>query len=206
MDNTRTNILKATDEQLLAAYLGGDRGAFADLVRRHEQELYRFLRRFTGDAAAAEDVFQEAFLQVHQSARSFDPSKSFRPWLFTIAANKARDLLRSRARRRTVSTDAPMDREGVTTLLSSMPCLDAGPADRAQTAEIERRVTAVVEGLPATHREVLLLAYFHQFPYRQIGQVLNLPLGTVKSRLHVAVRAFSTAWNKANKPSEFERN
>ena len=86
------------DEALLRRYLDGDRSAFATLVRRYERELFHFLIRFLGDRAAAEDTFQEAFLQVHESAKTFDLSRRFRPWLFTIAANKGRDLLRSRSR------------------------------------------------------------------------------------------------------------
>ena len=90
-----------TDEQLLAEYRAGDKTKFAVLVMRYQRELYHFLVRFLGDRAAAEDVFQETFLQVHQSAEQFDLSRRFRPWLFTIAANKARDLIRSQARRPT---------------------------------------------------------------------------------------------------------
>src|ERR1041384_3626079 len=90
-----------TDEALLTAYRQGDKEAFAELVERYERELFHFLIRFLGDRAAAEDVFQESFLQVHQSPGQFDPSRRFRPWLFTIAANKARDLMRSQARRPT---------------------------------------------------------------------------------------------------------
>src|SRR5690348_13589345 len=90
-----------SDEQLIAAYRGGDRASFNELVGRYQRELFHFLVRFLGDRAAAEDVFQEAFLQVHQSADQFDASRRFRPWLFTIAANKARDLMRSNARRPT---------------------------------------------------------------------------------------------------------
>src|SRR5688572_28735369 len=89
------------DEQLLADYRHGDKNAFAELVGRYQRELYHFLVRFLGNRAAAEDVFQETFLQVHQSAEQFDPQRRFRPWLFTIAANKARDLIRSQARRPT---------------------------------------------------------------------------------------------------------
>src|SRR3954471_16738281 len=73
--------------------------SFSQLVERYQRELFHFLVRFLGDRAAAEDVFQETFLQVHQSAEQFDPQRRFRPWLFTIAANKARDLIRSQARR-----------------------------------------------------------------------------------------------------------
>jgi hypothetical protein len=84
-----------TDEDLLSAYRLGDRTSFATLVERYQRELFHFLVRFLGDRAAAEDIFQEAFLQVHQSADQFDPQRRFRPWLFTIAANKARDLMSS---------------------------------------------------------------------------------------------------------------
>src|SRR4051812_5021886 len=90
-----------TDEQLLSAYRSGDKASFSNLVTRYQRELFHFLIRFLGDRAAAEDVFQEAFLQVHQSADQFDLQRRFRPWLFTIAANKARDLMRSQARRPT---------------------------------------------------------------------------------------------------------
>src|SRR5215212_8073430 len=90
-----------SDEQLLDSYRHGNKAGFTQLVERYQRELFHFLVRFLGDRAAAEDVFQESFLQVHQSAAQFDPSRRFRPWLFTIAANKARDLMRSQARRPT---------------------------------------------------------------------------------------------------------
>ena len=86
---------EVSDEQLLVAYRHGDRASFSRLVQRYQRELFHFLVRFTGDRAAAEDIFQETFLQVHQSAEQFDPQRRFRPWLFTIAANKARDLHRA---------------------------------------------------------------------------------------------------------------
>src|SRR5690349_19532969 len=99
--STRRTTNGVSDEQLLAEYRAGDKSSFSKLVSRYERELYHFLVRFIGDRAAAEDVFQETFLQVHQSADQFDPQRRFRPWLFTIAANKARDLMRSQARRPT---------------------------------------------------------------------------------------------------------
>src|SRR5687767_1867057 len=95
-----------SDEELFDAYRRGDRSCFAELVERYRRELFHFLVRFLGDRATAEDVFQEAFLQVHQSAAQFDASRSLRPWLFTIAANKARDRYRSQARRPTVPLEA----------------------------------------------------------------------------------------------------
>jgi len=100
-------LSKRTDEQLLEDYRGGDAEAFRLLISRHHDDLLRFLIRLTGDRQAADDVFQEAFLQVHISADSFDPTRRFKPWLFTIAANKARDLLRKRVRRQESISQPP---------------------------------------------------------------------------------------------------
>ena len=205
-ESTSNPVPLATDEQLLAAYVDGDASAFALLVHRHERDLSRFLKRFCGDESAAEDVFQEAFLQVHQSAAKFDTAKRFRPWLFTIAANKARDMLRAKARRRVMSYDAPGDGEGAASLIDALPSRGVGPLEQAESADIGRRVTGVVAGMPLIHREVLLLAYYHQFPYRQISEVMGLPLGTVKSRLHVAIRAFGRAWVATQKVLDPSRN
>src|SRR3982750_3843764 len=118
-----------TDEQLLSAYREGQRTSFGSLVERYQRELFHFLVRFLGDRAAAEDIFQETFLQVHQSAHQFDPERKFRPWLFTIAANKARDLMRSQARRPTnplqASVNAGDDESGE--FMDLMSSVDAVP-------------------------------------------------------------------------------
>src|ERR1051326_520947 len=86
-----------TDEQLMERYRHGHTPAFEALIQRYQQELFNFLARFLGDRVAAEDVFQETFMQVHTSAGSFDAERRFKPWLFTIAANKGRDHLRRRS-------------------------------------------------------------------------------------------------------------
>ena len=94
------------DEQLLADHCRGERASFAELVRRYERQLYCFLFRLLGERGAAEDVCQETLLQVHRSAGDFDTELRFRPWFFTIAANKARDLIAFRARRPALSLHA----------------------------------------------------------------------------------------------------
>src|SRR5271156_3192857 len=98
--------LMATDEQLLGDFVKGDEAAYAQLVSRYQQELFGFLQRFVGDAAVADDLFQETFIKVYRSAAAFDTSRRLRPWLFTIAANKARDYLRVSQRRTVHSLDA----------------------------------------------------------------------------------------------------
>src|SRR5688572_13737032 len=101
-----------TDEVLLNAYMGGERAAFTKLMGRYSNELLHFLTRFLGSRAAADDVFQETFLQVHLSADTFDQERRFKPWLFTIAANKARDYHRKHSRGGTMSLSASIDSEG----------------------------------------------------------------------------------------------
>jgi len=189
-----------TDEQLLAAYREGDVASFADLVSRYQRELFHFLVRFVGDRAAAEDVFQEAFLQVHQSAEQFDLQRRFRPWLFTIAANKARDMIRSQARRPTSPLQASInsndDESGE--FLDLMSSASAMPQDDIERRELQTSVQKTVMAMPEHLREILLLSYFHQFPYKQISEILEIPLGTVKSRLHAAVAFFADRWRVAN--------
>lgn len=187
---------ETSDEELLAAHLAGDTGAFAKLVQRYERELFHFLARFLGDRNAADDVFQESFLQVHQSAGQFDGQRKFRPWLFTIAANKARDLIRTQSRKHTSPLEAAINRgdEESGRFVDLMQSDDAMPGAEMEKAELQKLVKQTVMNLNDNLREIILLAYFHQFSYKQIGEMLNIPLGTVKSRLHAAVAQFAEDW------------
>ncbi len=196
------NVLSnPTDEQLLADFLAGRSESFTELVRRHTDELFRFLTRFTGSATTAEDLVQEAFLQVYQSAEKFDPSKRFKPWLFTIAANKARDLHRSRSRRPEVELDAQVTagQEGGQRFLDFLAGTADSPLAVLTATEQEEVVRRVLDDMPEHLREVLVLSYYHRFPYKEIALILNVPLGTVKSRLHAAVGFFGKRYMEATK-------
>jgi RNA polymerase sigma-70 factor (ECF subfamily) len=183
---------------LLGAYRAGRDEAFEALMQRYQRELLAFLTRFLGKRAAGEDVFQETFLQVHLSAASFDTSRRFKPWLFTIAANKARDYLRRNKRHKAAPLSAELGKAGdgggsyIDLLEADLPL----PAIVAEDAETAQRVRAVIDQMPDHLREVLLLAYFQQFPYKQIAEMLHVPLGTVKSRLHAAVGTFGKLWKQ----------
>ncbi len=193
-----------SDEDLLVAYQQGESSAFGQLMERYQKELFHFLIRFLGNRAAAEDIFQETFLQVHQSAALFDPQRRFRPWLFTIAANKARDLMRSNARRPASALHAPINGAGgedgsaFIDLMEAATCLPEEPLMRRETRQ---QVQELVRRMPDHLREVIILSYFHQFPYKEIADILQVPLGTVKSRLHAAVGQFAQLWKNVNRPS-----
>lgn len=188
-----------SDEKLLQEYLHGKPGSFELLVRRHTHELFQFVVRFTSDSVAAEDVVQESLFQVHTSAATFDPARRFKPWLFTIAANKARDYLRRRSRRHEVPIDAHLgdESDGGRRFVHFLVNDSAAPDEELLVDEKRRMVRTVLESMPEKLREVLVLAYYHRFPYRDIGEIVDIPLGTVKSRLHAAVVYFGEAYREA---------
>jgi len=189
-----------TDEQLLQDYQDGDAAAFRALIERHQEDLLRFLARLTGDRQAAEDVFQETFLQVHISADTFDATRKFKPWLFTIAANKAQNMLRKRVRRQEVDLSAPLSRdpEGGQTFIDLMEVSVPLPDEAMQGQERDQLVQKAVDRMPQSLKEILLLAYFQRLSYAQIAEELDIPLGTVKSRLHAAVAAFAKHWQNVS--------
>ncbi len=187
------------DERLLVASRGGDREAFRQLIERHREDLLRFLVRFLGSRTAADDVFQETFLQVHLAADTFDADRRFRPWLYAIAANKARDFHRRAKRRAAMSLSTPIGPAGEGAgLIDLMAAETQSPDAPSETSEIQQRVKRVVDEMPAHYREILLLAYFQKMSYHQIAECLSIPLGTVKSRLHAAVAHFAGTWKAAH--------
>lgn len=193
-----------SDEQLFAQYRAGRVESLELLIHRYRNELFNLLFRFTSDRNAAEDVFQEAFMQVHQSADTFDDTRTFKPWLFTIAANKARDYMRRRSRRATAPLDAPVGGAGGEETGSFVDLLQADlpmPDDRIQRQELQQSVQRIIHQMPDHLREILILAYFQQLSYNDIAEMLDIPLGTVKSRLHTAVATFAKSWKRANQPA-----
>lgn len=192
-------LTSLTDEQLVDRYRAGEDQAFRLLVERYQRELFHFLIRFVGDRAAAEDVFQESFLQVHNAIAGFDSSRRFKPWLFTISANKARDWLR-RNRLSRQSLSAPISGnsqdDAQTSFIDLLPAPEVGPASEIETRELHEQVRTIVAEMPDHLREVLILAYFQRLPYKEIAESIQIPLGTVKSRLHAAVGIFAKLWRE----------
>lgn len=192
-----------TDERLLAQFVAGDEARFAELVERFSPQVFQFVSRFVRDPATADDLVQETFVQMYQSAGGFDPQRRLRPWLFTIAANKARDFLRSRGRRKEVSLDGPTASEAdAASFLDFLGDDSTSPGDAAESAEVRQEVRAIIDAMPDHLREVLLLGYFDRFAYKEIAEILSIPLGTVKSRLHAAVNHFAAAYRKRMERAE----
>jgi RNA polymerase sigma-70 factor (ECF subfamily) len=185
-----------SDESLLTRHRDGDPDAFRTLVERYRRDLHGYLARFLGSSAAADDVFQDTMLQVHLSADSFDAERRFKPWLFTIASNKARDFHRRAKRRRANSLDKRLGDEDGATMGELVEAQDEAPESSAAAQDESALVKEVIDGLPAHHREVILLGYFQRLSYQQVADVLGVPLGTIKSRMHAAVALFSSQWRR----------
>jgi len=194
-----------TDEDLLLRYRAeGDRDAFDELVHRYERELYGYLRHYVGDAEMAEDVFQQTFLQVHLKCEQFEPGRRVRPWLYTVATNQAIDLRRRNRRHRMVSLNrqisaSPSDDGGGLIELFDSP--EPGPAEKAESDETSGLVSQAVDELPETAREVVILIYFQGLKYREAAEVLSIPVGTVKSRLHAAIHKLSETLTDTHLPT-----
>lgn len=188
------------DAELLRRHIQGDPEAFAALIRRYQDPLFGFLARYCGDRALAEDVFQETFLQVHQSAGMFDTSRPFRPWLYTVAVNKARDAMRKKSRHTTSPLDANISRSdgSESTFAELMPSNIPSPDEISSNLETRSAVKRMVDEMPETLRKVLILSYFQELPQKEIAEILSVPVGTVKSRLHAAVQQFAEKWKAWN--------
>lgn len=192
--NTHTG--KLSDAQLLTRYIAGDEAAFREIVERYKNPLYAFLRRFLNRQDVVEDAFQETFLQLYTSRDSFDTTRPLRPWLFTIAANKARDALRKQQREATTSIGTMSEPEEVSIddVLNTLASYDTTPVDELTQTETAGRVREIIANMPDNLREILILAYFDQFSYKHMADMLGIPIGTVKSRLHTAILYFTKKW------------
>ena len=195
-----------TDEQLLLAYReSGESVVFEQLVHRYERELYNYLRHYLGDAQMAEDVFQTTFLQVHLKCERFEPGRKVRPWLYTVATNQAIDAQRRNRRHQMVSLDRRFgngDQEEVAALIDLLDSGEENPIEQFESAERREMVHEVVDRLPDSLRQVVILVYYQGLKYREAALALDIPVGTVKSRLHSAIHKLNEALTHTQLPDE----
>ncbi len=198
-------ITPDSDEDLLLRFCRGETETFGLLVRRYERELFGYLRRYLGDNSLAEDVFQNTFLQLYVKSGQYEPGRPVRPWLYTIATHQAIDALRRNGRHQALSLEQGRVDAGNNEVQSLIETLEGrGPSPFEQTSDQERRerVRASVDQLPDFLRQVLLLTYYQGLKYREVAEILDIPVGTVKSRLHAALVKLQEAW--AESPSYYE--
>jgi RNA polymerase sigma-70 factor, ECF subfamily len=163
-----------SDEQAwIAGAQLGDRQAFGELVRRHRAGVVNVVYRMCGEAALAEDAAQEAFLRAWQNLGRYNPRFAFRNWVYRIALNVAMDALR---------------RERPTTDVDTEPLVsgEESPEARVERRQLAEQVQRAVMNLPPASRAVLVLREYEALSYQEIAEALDIPLGTVMSRLNYA--------------------
>jgi RNA polymerase sigma-70 factor (ECF subfamily) len=192
---------RLTDTELLGRFAKGDEAAFREIVNRYKNGLFVFLKQFLNQQDVVEDVFQETFLQLFTSIDSFDTSRPLRPWLFTIAANKAKDALRKQQRTAAITIGTISDSQEMSfdDVLNALTADNTMPYEKLQESETASRVGKIIANMPENLREILILAYFNKFSYKQMAQILSIPIGTVKSRLHTAVGRFAKEWKMSSR-------
>jgi RNA polymerase sigma-70 factor (ECF subfamily) len=165
------------EAQLVRRSAAGDQDAFRTLVLHHHRRVLNIAYRALGDAALAEDVAQEVFIKVYRHLPSYRHEKPFTHWLHRIAANTVTDAVRRR--RSALSLDA----------LEQAPASAApDPQDVAAQQDMQRAVRRAIAELPSHYRDALALRVFHELSYQEIAATLDVPIGTVMSRLNAAKR------------------
>ena len=165
--------LEAIEHNLVTRAQQGDREAFSELVRCHREGVINVVYRMCGDANLAEDAAQEAFIRAWQHLAGYQPRSPFRNWVYRIAANAALDVLRRE--KETVDIEAlPIEAPGY------------GPEAALEAQERAVRVKQAVLALPPASRAVLVLREYEGLSYQEIADTLDIPVGTVMSRLNYA--------------------
>lgn len=175
------DLASLTDGELAALSIGGRAAAFAELLKRHRDAIYRIVAASIGDPEEALDLVQETFVSAHAALRRYDPARPMRAWLTAIALNKCRDWARRRAVRRLFAFALPLD-DAAERIAEDRPGHDVEIADREALAEAARAIAA----LPASLREVLVLRTIEGLSQAEAAAVLEVSEKAVETRLRRA--------------------
>lgn len=179
-----------TDSTLVTAIVAGDKNALGILVERHKKLAFSLALGLVGNKDDAYDISQEAFLRVYRSARTFDSSKPFLPWFYTIISNLCRSLLR----RRTVREYRTVDLDDISFLLVD----HATPEQAYIRRELVANLRQALMKLPFKDREIITLQHFRNMSYDEIAALLDIPRGTVMSRLYYARKKLANEMRQAD--------
>jgi RNA polymerase sigma-70 factor, ECF subfamily len=160
----------------------GDQSAFEDIVSFFQSKIYQHCYRMLGNAHEAEDIAQEAFIRAYVNIHSFDEKRKFSTWLYRIATNLTIDRIRKR------KPDYYLDAEikGTEGLNMYSQMADQGrlPGEEVESMELQRYIHQEISELPPKYRSIIMLRYLEEFSLQEISDILDIPLGTVKTRIH----------------------
>ncbi len=195
MENTDRKELTALENGLVARFRGGDEAAFAGLAELYKDRVHQFIICILGPDREAEDIAQEVFIQMYGSLAGFRGEAAFCTWVYALTRNVCRHRLRARGRDGALFAEAGGEKSD--TALSLENSFEA-----AQTGALVR---AAVEALSPLHRSVIFLSCWEQLSYEEIAAALDIPVGTVRSRIHNAMTALALKLKPALAPG-FEVN
>lgn len=170
-----------TDNELVAFIVNKDNDAFVELMKRYKEKCINYLYRIVGDYEEAFDLSQEVFVKVFLFASGFKPEQRFPAWFFAITANIARDAIKLKIKRNTVSLD-DLDEFGEQSIVALTDPSDT-PDVEYDRKYVSMRVQKALQSLPHKFREVLILKEIQQFSFDEVAEILSLELGTAKSRV-----------------------
>ena len=176
----------AFDQELVNRFKGGDQSAFDEMVARYWDRIYGMVHQLLRNSEDAEEVTQDAFIRAHRGLVNFRGDSAFSTWLYQIATNLARNRYWywwRRKRDKSVSFDAPVSADNATTLADLIPAELETPDDITVTQEFIDRIAQGMEKLNAKHREILTLRNIKNLSYEEIAAILQISVGTVKSRI-----------------------
>ncbi|MEN9635734.1 MAG: hypothetical protein RL077_4138 [Verrucomicrobiota bacterium] len=176
----------AFDRLLVARFKDGDQAAFDEMVSRYWDRIYAMVHQLLRNPQDAEEVTQDAFIRAHRGLVNFRGDSAFSTWLYQIATNLARNRYWywwRRKRDKSVSFDAPLGAENNLTLADIIPAEVQSPDDITVTQELVARIARGMDQLSAKHREILVLRNVKNMSYDEIAGILDLSVGTVKSRI-----------------------
>ena len=169
-----------TDEQLIKKFQDGDVGAYNQIVYRYKDRLLNFIYRFLNDLDRSEDLVQDTLLKLYTHKDSYKEIAKFSTWLYTIAANLSRTELRKIKRRKTFSVTelSHDDREFI------IKSTDVGPGEENFSQNFEKNVQRALAELPDDFKTIIILRDIQELSYDEISKIVEVPLGTVKSRIN----------------------
>jgi RNA polymerase sigma-70 factor, ECF subfamily len=160
----------------------GDQNAFAEIVEFYKDKVFQICYRMLGNRHEAEDIAQEAFIRAYVNIHSYDLNKKFSTWLYRIATNLSIDRIRKK--KPDYYLDAELAGSDGLTMYSQVAADVTLPEDELETMELQELIQAEILKLPDKYRSVIVLKYIEEFSLKEIGEILDLPVGTVKTRIH----------------------
>ena len=180
------NFASCPDSDLVVRAIAGREDGFEELVRRYQRPIVAYVYRMVGDYDAALDLTQEVFIKVYGSLTRYRSEYKFSTWIYRIAHNAAIDHLR---RNNTRLEDLELESESGDTYEKPLASSALTPEQLSERAERRAEIEEIVEHLPASYRELIMLRHALDFSYDEIAEVTGLPLGTVKNRIFRAREA-----------------